>query len=131
MGVENFNGGAKYEKTINFKFGEIFYIYNHKALLNDTEHQNKLINKLIREFISYIAVKYYGRYQSLPALSIFVIYMYLMSNNCTNLTLLKNNSVVYFISASAVPIIEIVLKISLSNTDAKDEKFKVMMTLLP
>ena len=53
-----------------------------------------------------------GRYQSLPALS--------MSNNCTNLALLKNNCVVYFISAIAVSIIAIVLKISLSNADAKD-----------
>ena len=45
-----------------------------------------------------------GKYQSLPALSI--------SNNCTNLALLKNNCV--------VSIIEIVLKISLSNADAKE-----------
>ena len=49
-----------------------------------------------------------------------------MSNNCTNLTsLLKNNCVVYFISACAVSIIKIVLKISLSNVDAKDRKFEV------
>ena len=64
-----------------------------------------------------------GRYKSLPALSI--------SNNCTNLALFKNNYAVYFISASTVSIIEIVLKISLSNADAKDQKFDVMMTLLP
>ena len=61
-----------------------------------------------------------GRYQILPALS--------MSNNCTNLAFLKNNCVVYFISAIAVPI---VLKISLSNADAKDGKFEAMMTSLP
>ena len=54
-----------------------------------------------------------------------------MSNNCTNLALLKNNCVVCFISASAVSIIEIVLKISLSNADAKDRKFEVIMTSLP
>ena len=53
-----------------------------------------------------------GRYQSLPAFS--------MSKNCTNLAFLPNNCVVYFISTSAVSIIEIVLKISLSNADAKD-----------
>ena len=52
------------------------------------------------------------RYRSLPALS--------MSNNCTNLALLRNNFVVYFVSTSAVSIIEIVLKISLSNADVKD-----------
>ena len=51
-----------------------------------------------------------GRYRSLPALS--------MSNNSTNLALLKNNCVVYFISAIAASIIEVVLKISLSNADA-------------
>ena len=55
------------------------------------------------------------RYRSLPALSI--------SNNCINLALLKNNCVAYFISANAVSIIEIVLKISLSNANAKDRKF--------
>ena len=64
-----------------------------------------------------------GRYRSLPALSI--------SNNCTNLALLKNNCVVYFTCVSAVPIIVIVLKISLSNADAKDRKFEVMTTSLP
>ena len=63
-----------------------------------------------------------GRYRSLPALSI--------SNNRTYLALLKNNYVVYFISASFVSIIEIVLKISLANADAKDRKFDVMMTSL-
>ena len=60
-----------------------------------------------------------GKYQSLPALS--------MSNNCTNLALLKNNCVAYFICPSAVSIIELVLKISLSNADAKDRKFEVMV----
>ena len=55
MGVENFNGGAKYEKT---KFNlEHFFILNFKSFLNDTEHQNKLLYKLLHEFISYIAVK--------------------------------------------------------------------------
>ena len=34
-----------------------------------------------------------------------------MSNNCTNLALLKSNYTVYFIRASALSIIEIVLKI--------------------
>ena len=63
-----------------------------------------------------------GRYQSLPA--------FLTSNNCTNLALLKNNCAVYFISASAVPIIEIILKIFLSIADAKDQKFGVIMTSL-
>ena len=53
-----------------------------------------------------------------------------MSNNCTNLALLKNNCAVYFISACAVSIIKIVLKISLSNADAEDQKFEVMMTSL-
>ena len=46
-----------------------------------------------------------------------------MSNNCTNLALLKKKCAVYFISACAVSIIEIVFKISLSNADAKDQKF--------
>ena len=64
-----------------------------------------------------------GRYLSLPALSI--------SNNYTNLALLKNNCAVYFISASAVSIMEIVLEIFLSNADAKDQKIDVMMTSLP
>ena len=64
-----------------------------------------------------------GRYQRLPEFSI--------SNNCTNLALLKNNCAVYFISASAVSIIEIVLKISLSNANAKDRKFDIIMTSLP
>ena len=64
-----------------------------------------------------------GRYRSLPA--------FLISNNCTNLALLKNNCAVNFISASAVSIIKIILKISLSNADPKDQKFDVMMTLLP
>ena len=56
-----------------------------------------------------------------------------MSNNFTKLGLLKNNCVVYFISAGAVSIIEIhvVFKISLSNADANDQKFDVMMTSLP
>ena len=54
-----------------------------------------------------------------------------MSNNCTNLALLKNNYAVYFISASAVLLIEIVLKISLSNAHAEDRKFEVMMTSMP
>ena len=53
-----------------------------------------------------------------------------MSNNYTNLALLKNNCAVYFIRVSAASITEIVLKISLSNADAKDRKFKVMMTSL-
>ena len=53
-----------------------------------------------------------GRYRSLPALS--------MSNNCTNFALLKNNCIVYIISAIAVSIIKIVLKLSLSNAGAKD-----------
>ena len=26
MGVENFNGGAKYKKTTNFNFEQLFYI---------------------------------------------------------------------------------------------------------
>ena len=64
-----------------------------------------------------------GRYRSLPALPI--------SNNCTDLALLKSNCAVYLISASAVSIIEIVLKIPLSNADAEDQKFQVMMTSLP
>ena len=65
-----------------------------------------------------------GKYRSLPALP--------MSNNCTNLALLKSNCAVYFISASAVSIkeIKIFLKIFLSNADAEDQKFEVMMTLL-
>ena len=64
-----------------------------------------------------------GRYRSLPLL--------LMSSNCTNLAPLKNNCAVYFISASAASIIEIVLKISLSNADVEDSKFEVMMISLP
>ena len=63
-----------------------------------------------------------GRYRSLPLL--------LMSSNCTNLASLKNNCAVYFISASAASIIEIVLKISLSNADVEDSKFEVMMISL-
>ena len=62
-------------------------------------------------------------YRSLPALPI--------SNNCTNLAFLRNNCAVYFISGSATSIIEIVLKISLTNADAEDRKFEVMMTSLP
>ena len=56
-----------------------------------------------------------------------------MSNNFTKLGLLKNNCVVYFISAGALSIIEIhvVFKISLSNADANNQKFVVMMTSLP
>ena len=65
-----------------------------------------------------------GKYRRLPASSI-------ISNNCTNLALLKNNCAVYFISASSVSIIEIVLKIFVSNADAKDRKFDVMMSSLP
>ena len=38
-----------------------------------------------------------GRYQSLPGLP--------MRNNCTNLALLKNNCAVFFVSTSAVSII--------------------------
>ena len=56
------------------------------------------------------------RYQSLPALP--------MSNNYINLAFLKNNCTLYFISASVVSIIKIVLKIS----DADNRKFKVKMT---
>ena len=41
MGVVNFNGGAKYEKTTNFNLKQFYFIKNDKALLNDTEHQNK------------------------------------------------------------------------------------------
>ena len=63
------------------------------------------------------------RYQSLPVL--------LMSNNCTNLALLKNNCAVYFISTSAASIVEIVLKISLSNADVEDREFVVIMISLP
>ena len=60
------------------------------------------------------------------------VYQHLtIRNNCTNLVLLINSCAVYFISASAVSIIEIVLKISLSNADAKDRKFDVMMISLP
>ena len=54
-----------------------------------------------------------------------------MSNNCTNLALLKNNCAVYSFSASAVSVIERVLKISLSNANAEDRKFEVTMTSLP
>ena len=57
VGVENLNGGAKYKKTTNFNIEHFFFIQNYKALLNDIEHQNKLIYKLIHELISYIAVK--------------------------------------------------------------------------
>ena len=57
MGVENFNGGAKYEKTTNFNLEQLYSIQNDKSLLNDTKHQNKLIYKLINKLISYIAVK--------------------------------------------------------------------------
>ena len=64
-----------------------------------------------------------GKYRSLLALP--------TSNNCTDLALLKNNCAVYFISACAVLITEIALKISLSNADAEDRKFEVMMTSLP
>ena len=64
-----------------------------------------------------------GRYRSLPALP--------MSNNCTNLVPLKNNCAVYFISANAVSIIEIVLKNFSSNADAENRKFEVIMTSLP
>ena len=45
--------------------------------------------------------------------------------------MLKNNCAMYFISASAASIIEIVLKMSLLSADAEDQKFEVMMTLLP
>ena len=57
MGVVNFNGGAKYEKTTNFNLEQFCFIQNDKAFLNDTEHQNKLIYRLIQELIFYIAVK--------------------------------------------------------------------------
>ena len=60
------------------------------------------------------------RYQSLPALPI--------SNNYINLALLKNNCTLYFISASAVSIIKIVLKISYQISDADNRKFEVKMT---
>ena len=46
-------------------------------------------------------------------------------------SLLKNNCAVYFISASAASIIEIVLKISLSNADVEDRKIEILMTSLP
>ena len=64
-----------------------------------------------------------GRYQRLPALP--------MSNNCSDSALLRNNCAVYFICASAASILELVLKISLLNADAEDQKFEVMVTLLP
>ena len=57
MGVVNFNGGAKYEKTTNFNLQQFYFNQNNKTLFNDTEHQNKLINKLIQELFSYIAEK--------------------------------------------------------------------------
>ena len=57
IGVENFNGGVKYEKTTNFNLGQLYFIYNYKALLNNTENQNKLIHKLMHELIFYIAIK--------------------------------------------------------------------------
>ena len=53
----NFNKGAKYEKTTNFNLQEFYFIQNDKALLNDTEHQNKLIYKMLQKLISFIAVK--------------------------------------------------------------------------
>ena len=52
MGVENFNEGAKYKKPTNFNLKQ-FFMYSYKALLNDTQHQNKLIYKLINELIYY------------------------------------------------------------------------------
>ena len=64
-----------------------------------------------------------GRYRSLPALP--------MSNNCTSLALLKSICAVYLISAKCVSIIEIVLKIPLSNADVEDQKFEIMMTSFP
>ena len=58
MGVVNFNGGTKYEKTTNFNLKQFYFIKNDKALLNDTEYQNKKRNyKLIQEFICHKAVK--------------------------------------------------------------------------
>ena len=54
MDVKNFNRGAKYEKTTNFNLEPFCFILNYKSPLNDTEHKNKLIYKLIHELISYI-----------------------------------------------------------------------------
>ena len=56
VGVKNFNGVAKYDKTTNFNL-EHFFIQNYEALLNDVEHQDKPIYKLIHKLIFYIAVK--------------------------------------------------------------------------
>ena len=64
-----------------------------------------------------------GRHRSLTALPV--------NNNCTNLALLKNNFAFYFISASAMSIIKLALKIFLSNVDAKDQKFEVMINSQP
>ena len=50
MGVENFNEGTKYEKTTNFNLEQFYF-------LNDTEHQNKPIYKVIHELISNKAIK--------------------------------------------------------------------------
>ena len=53
----NFNRGAQYEKAANFNLQQFYFIQNDEAFLNDTEHQNKLMYKLIQELIFYVAVK--------------------------------------------------------------------------
>ena len=57
MGMVNFDEGAKHKKTTAFNLEQFYFIQNDKALSNYTEHQNKLIYKLIKELISYIALK--------------------------------------------------------------------------
>ena len=58
MNKVNFNRGAKYEKTTNFNLDQFYLIQNNSVLLNDTEHQNTQIYKLIQELISSIALKH-------------------------------------------------------------------------
>ena len=56
MGVINFSGDSKYENN-KFYLEQFYFIENNKPLVNNKEHQNKLIYKLIQELISYIITK--------------------------------------------------------------------------
>ena len=63
-----------------------------------------------------------GKYRSLPALS--------MSNNCTNLPLLKKKLCCVFYQRKCCINNRNSFEISLSNADAEDQKFDVIMTSL-
>ena len=52
MTVVNSNKGTKYEKATNFNLKQFYFIQNDKVLLNDREHQNKLIYELLQKLFS-------------------------------------------------------------------------------